>query len=127
MPKKLVPIRYTNRDFSSIRESLLEHARRYYPNTFKDFNEASFGSLMIDTVSYIGDVLSFYLDYQANESFLQTAAEYQNVLKLSRTLGFKFNKSPSSYGVCQFFALVPVVPSTGAPGYEICPTPQGRI
>tara|TARA_R110002020_G_scaffold29483_18_gene92965 strand:+ start:679 stop:2472 length:1794 start_codon:yes stop_codon:yes gene_type:complete len=121
MPKKLVPIRYTNRDFSSIRESLLEHARRYYPNTFKDFNEASFGSLMIDTVSYIGDVLSFYLDYQANESFLQTAAEYQNVLKLSRTLGFKFNKSPSSYGVCQFFALVPVVPSTGAPDMRYAP------
>jgi len=121
MPKKLVPIRYTNRDFSSIRESLTEHARRYYPNTFKDFNEASFGALMIDTVSYIGDVLSFYLDYQANESFLQTAAEYQNVLKLSRTLGFKFNKSPSSYGICQFFALVPVVTSTGAPDMRYAP------
>jgi hypothetical protein len=121
MPKKLVPIRYTNRDFSSIREALTEHAKRYYPNTFKDFNEASFGSLMIDTVSYIGDVLSFYLDYQANESFLQTAAEYQNVLKLSRTLGFKFNKSPSSYGICQFFALVPVVPSTGAPDMRYAP------
>ena len=121
MSKKLVPIRYTNRDFSSIRESLTEHARRYYPNTFKDFNEASFGALMIDTVSYIGDVLSFYLDYQANESFLQTAAEYQNVLKLSRTLGFKFNKSPSSYGICQFFALVPVVASTGAPDMRYAP------
>lgn len=121
MAKKIVPIKYTNRDFSSIRESLLQHARRYYPNTFKDFNDASFGSLMIDTVSYIGDVLSFYLDYQANESFLQTAAEYENVLKLSRTLGFKFNKAPSSYGVCQFFALIPSVPNTGAPDLRYSP------
>lgn len=121
MPKKLVPIRYTNRDFSSIRDSLTEHAKRYYPDTYKDFNEASFGSLMIDTVSYIGDVLSFYLDYQANESFLQTAAEYQNVLKLSRTLGFKFNKAPSSYGVCQVYALIPVVANTGAPDMRYAP------
>lgn len=121
MAKKIVPIKYTNRDFSSIRESLLQHARRYYPNTFKDFNDASFGSLMIDTVSYIGDVLSFYLDYQANESFLQTAAEYENVLKLSRTLGFKFNKSPSSYGVCQFYALIPSVSNTGAPDLRYSP------
>ena len=121
MAKKIVPIKYTNRDFSSIRESLLQHARRYYPNTFKDFNDASFGSLMIDTVSYVGDVLSFYLDYQANESFLQTAGEYENVLKLSRTLGFKFNKSPSSYGVCQFYALVPSVPNTGAPDLRYSP------
>ena len=74
MSKKQIPINYTNRDFSTIRQSLVEHAKRYYPDTYKDFNEASFGSLMLDTVAYVGDILSFYLDYQANESFLETAA-----------------------------------------------------
>ena len=80
--EKKIPINYTSRDYASIRESLMEHARRYYPNTYKDFNEASFGSLVLDTVSYVGDVLSFYIDYQANESFLETASEYKNVIKL---------------------------------------------
>ncbi len=122
MAKKIVPIKYTNRDFSSIRESLVEHAKRYYPNTYKDFNEASFGSLMIDTVAYVGDVLSFYLDYQVNESFLETAAEYKNVLKLSRAQGLKFNKSPSSQGLCQFFILVPAVSNTGAPDMRYAPS-----
>ncbi len=122
MTKKIIPINYTDRDFSSIRASLLEHARRYYPTTYKDFNEASFGSLMVDTVAYVGDVLSFYLDYQANESFLETAAEYDNVVKLSRAMGYKFNKSPSSYGVCQFFCLVPSVPNTQAPDLNYLPT-----
>ena len=79
---KIIPIKYTSRDFTSIRRDLLEHARRYYPNTYKDFNEASFGSFVVDSVAYIGDMLSFYLDYQANESFLDTAAEYKNILKL---------------------------------------------
>ena len=55
--KKVVPVRYTARDFSSIKDELVEYAKRYYPTTFKDFNEASFGSLMIDTVAYIGDML----------------------------------------------------------------------
>ena len=73
--KKTVPIKYTSRDFESIRADLLEHARRYYPNTFQDFNEAGFGSLMLDTVSYIGDILSFYLDYQANESFKESSLQ----------------------------------------------------
>ena len=50
--KRKVPIRYTNRDFDSIREDLVQYAKRYYPDTFKDFSEASFGSLMIDTVAY---------------------------------------------------------------------------
>ena len=83
MAKRNVPIDYTSRDFESIRDDLVNYARRYYPNTFKDFSEASFGSLMLDTVAYVGDVLSFYLDYQVNESFLDTANEFDNVEKLT--------------------------------------------
>lgn len=108
MPKKIVaPINYTARDFESIKDSLVEYTKRYYPNTFKDFNEASFGSLMLDTVSYVGDVLSFYVDYQANESFLDTALEYKNIVKLARQLGFKYPGSPSSHGEVAVYVLVP--------------------
>ena len=81
MPKRNIPIKYTSRDYDSIRRDLIEHAKRYYPDSFKDFSEASFGSLMIDTVSYVGDVLSFYLDYQVNEGFLESAIEYNNVVR----------------------------------------------
>tara|TARA_B100000035_G_scaffold312534_1_gene324223 strand:+ start:3181 stop:4980 length:1800 start_codon:yes stop_codon:yes gene_type:complete len=122
MSKKIVPIDYTSRDFDSIRKSLIEHAKRYYPTTFKDFNKAGFGSLMIDTVSYVGDVLSFYLDYQANESFMETAAEYQNVIKLSRALGYNFNQSMSSYGLVDFIVKLPARKSDGSPDYRYFPT-----
>ena len=73
MSKKNTAINYTSRDFESIRRDLEDFAKRYYPNTYKDFNRASFGSLMLDTVSYVGDILSFYLDYQMNETFLDSA------------------------------------------------------
>ena len=107
MPKKIVPIRYTDRDFSSIKGSLIEHIKRYYPDTYQDFNEASFGSLMLDMVSYVGDVLSFYLDYQANESFLDTAIEYGNIVKLAKQLGYKFREAPSPTGIVSFYVVVP--------------------
>ena len=58
MAKRNTPIRYTSRDFTSIREDLINYAKRYYPDTFKDFTEASFGSLMLDTVAYVGDIMS---------------------------------------------------------------------
>lgn len=105
--KKNVPINYYSRDYQSIKQSLVEHAKRYYPEVYKDFNEASFGSMMLDTVSYVGDVLSFYLDYQANESFLDTATELKNVVKLSKQLGYKYDNIPSSYGLASFFITVP--------------------
>ena len=52
-------INYTARDFNSIKQELVDYAKRYYPDTFQDFNEAGFGALMLDTTAYIGDILSF--------------------------------------------------------------------
>tara|TARA_Y100000310_G_scaffold52407_1_gene48162 strand:+ start:9260 stop:11053 length:1794 start_codon:yes stop_codon:yes gene_type:complete len=107
MTKKIVPIDYTNRDFDSIREALENFTKRYYPNTYRDFNQASFGSLMLDTVAYVGDILSFYLDYQVNESFLDSAIEYSNVQRIARQLGFKSSTNPSSHGILTFYIEIP--------------------
>ena len=101
------PINYSNRDFTSIKNDLIDYAKRYYPDTYKDFNAASFGSLMLDTVAYVGDMMSFHLDYQANESFLTTSNEYLNILKHGRQMGYKYDYQPSSHGVLTFFILVP--------------------
>ncbi len=123
MPKKkIIPIDYTSRDFSSIRNDLLTYVKRYYPDTYKDFNEASFGSLMLDTVAYVGDMLSFYLDYQANESFMDTSVEYSNIVKHAKQMGYKFRGTPLTYGECTFYILVPVETSAVTPDMRYAPT-----
>lgn len=119
--KKNIPVQYTNRDFESIREELISIATRYYPDTFQDFNEASFGSMMVDTVAYVGDLLSFYLDYQANESFLDTAVEYDNLLKLGKQVGFKFEQTPSSQGTINLFLLIPAAATGLGPDPDYIP------
>ena len=121
--KKFYPaINYTARDFNSIKQELVDYAKRYYPDSFKDFSEAGFGSLMLDTTAYIGDILSFYLDYSANESFLDTALEYENVLKLGRQMGFRFNGSPSSAGIVNFYIIIPANASGQGPDTDYIPT-----
>ena len=118
---KKVPINYFSRDFNTIKKSLVDHAKRYYPDTYKDFNEASFGSLMLDTVSYVGDILSFYLDYHANESMLQTSNEFENVVKLARQLGYKLDDTPTAHGIATFFILVPSNASGRGPDNRYIP------
>ncbi len=124
MSKKNVAINYTSRDFESIRNDLEDFAKRYYPDTYKDFNRASFGSLMLDTVSYIGDILSYYLDYQMNETFLDSAIEYNNVVKLARQLGYKLQTSPSSYGRLTFYVEVPASALGLGPDESLIPVLQ---
>lgn len=117
--KKL--IRYTDRDFNSIKEGLVDYARRYYPDIFKDFSEASFGSLMLDTVAYAGDILSFYLDYQTNESFLDTAVEYDNILRLGEQVGYKQPLRATSFGLLSMYVLAPVEPNGTGPDVTYLP------
>ena len=113
--KHYPPINYTSRDFNSIKRDLTNYAQRYYPDTFQDFSESGFGSLMLDTVSYVGDILSFYIDYNVNETFLDTALEYNNVLKIGKQLGYKFNPFPASFGVAIFYIIVPAAASGVGP------------
>ena len=122
MPEIKKPIiDYTSKDFASIKKELVNYAKKYYPETFKDFNEASFGSLMLDMVSYVGDMLSFYTDYQANESFLSTALEYQNILKLAEQMGYRYQPNASSFGEISLFVKIPATTTGGEPNYTYAP------
>ena len=47
----------------------------YYPDTYRDFNKTSFGSLMVDMMAMIGEQLNFYAQFVANESYLETMKE----------------------------------------------------
>ena len=123
--KTLKVINYAGRDFDSIRNNLLDYVKRYYADSYNDFNSAGFGSLVLDTVSYIGDVLSFYVDYQLNETFLDTATEYDNVVKIARQLGFKYADSFSSVGEVQLFIAIPAATS-GAPDERYMPVLQAN-
>ena len=119
--KKTVPIKYTSRDFSTIKEDIVDHAKRYFPDTYKDFTSVSFGSLVFDSVSYASDILSFYLDYNANESFLDTAIEYDNIRKHAKSLGYKYAGRPIAYGTVSLFVLVPANSNGTAPDSSYYP------
>jgi hypothetical protein len=110
--KKNLPINYTNREFSGIRNDLIELAERFYPDTFQDFSEASFGAMMIDAVAYVGDQMALHLDYNINESFLDTSYQLGNVLRHGRVLGYKDPGRPSTYGEVALYIMVPAS-STG--------------
>ncbi len=96
--QKLIPtnVNYTSKDFNSIKNDLIEYTKSYFPNTYKDFNETSPGMMLIELSSYVGDVLSYYIDYNYKENLLSTATEKRNVRRLAEFLGYKTpNKTPS--------------------------------
>lgn len=118
---KTFKMNYLARDFSSIKNELREYAKRYYPNDLADQSEASLNTFLIESIAYVGDVLSYYLDYQTNETFLATAIENKNILNLAKSLGYKQRDNSSTAGRVAIYLLIPDNGS-GLPDYTKAPT-----
>jgi hypothetical protein len=88
-------INYLNKDFNEFKKSLTEFAKTYYPNTYNDFSDTSPGMMFMEMSAYIGDVLSFYLDNQIQENFIEYAKQTNNLYSLAYMLGYK----PKATGV----------------------------
>ena len=100
-------IRYLNRDFSQLREALVNFAKTYYPNTYRDFTPSAPGMMFIEQAAYVGDVLSYYTDYAFKESILTSATERRNIINLARYLGYKVKPSRAASGVVNMYQLCP--------------------
>ena len=114
-------VRYLNKDFTSFKANLIEFAKVYFPNTYNDFNESSPGMMFIEMASYVGDVLSYYIDNQFKESLLAFAEEKRTVYNMAQSFGYTPKLATPSFGEIEVFQLVPAA-STGTGGsYESYP------
>ena len=82
-------IKYLNRDFSDIRAKLIEFSQTYFPNTYNDFSPTSPGMMFMEQAAYVGDVMSFYLDNQLQETFTTLARQTNNLYELAYMFGYK--------------------------------------
>jgi hypothetical protein len=100
-------IKYINKDFSEFRASLIDYARTYFPTTYNDFSPASPGMMFMEMASYVGDVLSFYLDNQVQENYLQFARQSNNLFELAYMFGYKPNITGIATTTIDFYQKVP--------------------
>jgi hypothetical protein len=100
-------IKYINRDFSDFRQRLIEYAQTYFPNTYNDFSPASPGMMFMEQAAYVGDVLSFYLDNQLQETFIQYAQQNNNVYELAYMFGYKPKVSTAAQVTVDLYQQLP--------------------
>jgi hypothetical protein len=113
MAQESKDIKYLNKDFSSFKAELIEYAKAYYPTVYNDFTQASPGSMFIDMASYVGDVLSFYLDNQLQETYLQYAKQKGNLYTMAYMLGYRPKVTSAATVMLDVYQQVPSVGSVG--------------
>ena len=102
-------VNYINKDFSQFREQLITYSQTYFPNTYTDFSDTSPGMMFMEQTSYVGSILSFYLDNQFQESFLQYARQSNNIYELAYMFGYKPKLTSTSNTILDVFQEVPAI------------------
>jgi len=102
-------ISYLNKDFSDFKSNLINYAKTYFPNSYNDFSDANPGAMFIEMASYVGDVMSFYVDNQIQENFLLYAKEKENLYAIAYTLGYRPRASYASTANVEIFQLLPTI------------------
>lgn len=80
-------IDYTSRDYSAIRQDMIDLIPNFAPQWLSR-DPSDFGITLIELFSYMGDLINYYIDRSANESFITTASQRDSVLELSKLLGY---------------------------------------
>lgn len=102
-----IDIKYLNKDFNTFKTDLIEYTKAYFPNAYNDFSQASPGTIFIDMASYVGDVLSFYLDNQIQETYVQYAKQKNNLYALAYTLGYRPKTTSAAVANLEVYQIVP--------------------
>lgn len=104
-------ITYLNKDFNTFRAALIEYAKAYYPTSYNDFSTSSPGTMFIEMASYVGDVLSFYLDNQVQENFLEYAKQTNNLYTLAYMMGYRPKVTSAAITTLDVYQQIPATVS----------------
>ena len=120
-------IKYLNKDFTELRSSLVNYAKTYFPTTYNDFTPSSPGMMFMEMAAYVGDVLSFYLDNQFQETYLQYARQTNNLYELAYMFGYKPNVTGVALTDISFYQQVPASGSFPDFNYALYIEPNARV
>jgi len=80
-------VSYTSRDYTAILADMTANIPNFSPQwTSRD--PADFGMTLLELFAYMGDILNYYIDRAANESFLATASQRSSVLQIANLMGY---------------------------------------
>ena len=91
--KTPLSVDYTGRDYYALRTQLIERVKERTNNNWQGNDPSDFGLALIESFAYMGDLINYYIDRIANESYIMTATQRESLLNLAKMYGY----NPANY------------------------------
>ena len=92
-------------DFETLRRTMIAYLREKYPEDFNDYIESSEYIALIDLIAYLGQNLSFRVDLNARENFLETAQRRESILRLAQLINYNAKRNQPANGFLKLTAV----------------------
>jgi hypothetical protein len=86
-------------DFDNLRRAMINYLRRNYPEDFNDYIESSEYLALIDLIAFLGQNISFRVDLNSRENFLELAERRDSVLRIARMLSYNPKRNKTANGL----------------------------
>ena len=98
-------ISYTSFDFYAIKARTIEYIKKYFPDDYNDFVESDLGIMLVELWAYMADLISFKMDLNVNELFIDTVSQRKNIFRLAKLVGY--TPRPPRPAVARIAASIP--------------------
>jgi hypothetical protein len=85
-------------DYETLRKTMIDYLRIYYPEDFNDFIESSEYIALVDLIAFLGQNLAFRADLNARENFIDTAERRDSVLRLAKLISYNPQRNVPATG-----------------------------
>ena len=92
-------------DFDTLRRTMITYLRETYPEEFNDYIDSSEYIALIDLIAYLGQNLSFRIDLNARENFLETAQRKDSVLRLAQLISYNPKRNIPANGMLKISSI----------------------
>ena len=89
-------------DFDTLRRAMITYLRQNYPEDFNDYVDTSEYLALIDMIAFLGQNISYRVDLNARENFLELAERRESVLRLARMLSYNAKRNQPANGLLKF-------------------------
>jgi hypothetical protein len=106
-------------DYNTIKRSIIDYIKLYFPETFNDYIESSEFIAIVEVFAYIGELLAYRLDVNAHENFISTAQRRESLLRLAKLISYKPDRPVPVRGLVKITSISTTEPVVDANGVNL--------
>ena len=109
-------VNFNSFDYASIKESLLDYVKLYYPEDFNDYIESSEFIALLEIFAYVAELAAYRIDVNAHENFITTAQRKESILRLAKLISYKASRNIPARGLVNIASIqssVQIIDSQG--------------